>query len=58
MPKLLYWYFLHFRMVDIKPVIDQICDYHLLVNNLKIEGIELPEGLFPGCLETCNLMQM
>ncbi|KAL9419250.1 hypothetical protein AB3S75_037078 [Citrus x aurantiifolia] len=42
--------FLHFRMVDNKHVTDQIHDYQLLVNNLKSEGIELPEIFLASCL--------
>ncbi|KAK9187349.1 hypothetical protein WN944_018742 [Citrus x changshan-huyou] len=38
------------RMVDNKPVTDQIHDYHLLVNNLKSGGIELPERFLASCL--------
>ncbi|ESR49890.1 hypothetical protein CICLE_v10033806mg, partial [Citrus x clementina] len=50
-PSNIYWgFFLHFRMVDNKPVTDQIHDYHLLVNNLKSEGIELPERFLASCL--------
>lgn len=42
--------FLHFRMVDNKPVTYQIHDYRLLVNNLKSEGIEVPERFLAGYL--------
>ena len=42
--------FLHFRMVDNKPITNQIHDYHRLVDNLKNEGIILPARFLAGCL--------
>ena len=41
--------FMHFKMADNKLVADQIHDYHLLVNNLKSEGIEFSKRFLAGC---------
>ena len=42
--------FRNFQMSEDRVVSSQIHDYHLLINDLAIEDIKLPEPFVAGCL--------
>ena len=48
--KYVIWNFINFRMIEDRNVSSQIHDNHLLINDLAIEDIKLPEPFVAGCL--------
>ena len=49
-PKYVITNFLDFKMAEDKEVTSQIHGFHMLINDLKNENINLPESFVVGCL--------